>query len=535
MGRARGAQWAQGEGEGRMICEPVNDHSCLLPTSQYAVAQLARADLRELADRFNSTRNLAAWIRSLPQLNDTGPRDDGAPRIACDVAQRARLPTATPNCFERALLFLVLAEFIDPRPVRQLKTMNTPVGRHTVAVEEGRVINLNPSELVHDDAPSHGPRNAAAPDEHHDERPAPRRPTHNGHPRVPTGTPPESVRMLAWVLSIADCHADVIDPANGHECMRRVHGFFARRGLMPPAASDAPPAIVARADFDFSLAAAQLGAQHYGDDGKTAVAVYRSALDRLGLLTPTRPTPQPWDTRNAIGPPWTWPYHPDRESLCNTRSAPSWCGDLDAARAEWAARNAPDDSDGDDDHQADDNAGDDLSFGEGMATLHAFRDSDPWDQSRNAVELSHLADPDWRNCGCGMPRNAVELAQLRDAFDWKGFGQDVLGVTHQIGGGILRTYGLGGVADATGNLYEQQGWVKPKQQPQQQRPQQQPPAQPPPAQQQPAPQPPPARPVVVAPPPPAQPRPVERRSDDDGGDADDDAGDRPLVGSLHAL
>jgi len=486
-----------------MICEPVNDHACLLPTSQYAVGQLARADLRELALRFRSTRDLAAWIRSLPQLNDSGPRDDGAPRIACDVAQRARLPTATPNCFERALLFVVLAEFIDPRPARQLQTLNTPVGRHTVAVEEGKVINLNPSELVHEDGQQQrGPRNAA-PDVHHDdedhhEQPAPRRRQPGAQaPRRPAPAPPESVRVLAWVLSIADCHADAIDPANGHERMRRVHGFFARRGLVPAIARPAAPPIVEQGDFDFSLAAAQLGAQHYGADGKWAAAVYRAALDRLGLVSPTRPKPHPWDARNA----------PD--------DAPD------------------DDEDRDDDHhQADDDPqeGDDApGFGAGMATLHHFRDSDPWDQYRNAVELAHLADPDWRNCGCGMPRNAVELAELRNV-DWKSVGQDTLGVVHGIGGGILRTYGLGGVADMTGNLYEQQGWVKPKQQPQQQ-PQQQRPQQPPPA-------PPPARPAVVAAPPPApapQPRPpVERPSDDDD-DSDDANEGGALVGSLHAL
>lgn len=39
--------------------------------------------------------------------------------------------------------------------------------------------------------------------------------------------------------------------------------------------------------------------------------------------------------RNAIGPSWTMPYDPSREDLCRS---PSWCNDIESARAEWATK-----------------------------------------------------------------------------------------------------------------------------------------------------------------------------------------------------
>lgn len=437
-----------------MIAEPINDRDCLLPTTYYVVGQLGRDDLQKLARKFSNTRKLAAWIRSLPQLDDTG-HNHGMPTIACDTPQRARLPTGTPNCYERVLLYLALAELIDPVPIRQMATRNTPAGRHTVAVEDGTEVNLNPSRRVESGEPPDGDhRNASLhqlADERERDRPHAPRPG-EPEPQLPDRLPerqrhrpPEWVRVLAWCVRIAECHADVIDEHNGRERMRRVRGFFARHGVVPRPHGH-PPA-PDQSDFDLSVVAANVGAQHYGTNGKWAATLYHRALDKMGLvgrwhaLDKEQPREQPHHD--------TQPTPPHQEPPPRGPRAPAPPGDGDQSLAE---RNDSDGLELDDDERA---------FGEGMATLHDFTEVDSWDPYRNLVELSHLAEPDWRNCGCGMPRNAVELEDLRRNFDWKSLGQDTLGVVHGIGGGILKTYGLGGVSDSLGNVYEKQGWVKP--------------------------------------------------------------------------
>lgn len=465
-----------------MIAEPINDRDCLLPTSHYALGQLARADLLQLARTFRNTVELALWIRSLPQLNDTG-NNRGMPTIACDTPQRARLPTSTPNCYERALLYLVLAEMIDPMPARQLATRNTSAGRHTVVVEEGTEINLNPSRVVESGEPDGHQRNASfqqlAEERGHPHAP---RPGEHGNTEMQIPDfrqrrrrqPPEWVRVLTWCIRIAECHADVIDELHGKERMRRVRGFFARRGLAPRLHGQPPPE-PERGDFDFSVHAAELGAQHYGNDGKWAVTLYRRALDKMELLVrPQLPPPRapgrepPHDHHDAHHeqPPPRDPRADVHHADAPHREAPHAAGlqpgatrpPADAHHDEQAKRNALyyDEETGE---LMDDEP---REFGDGMATLHDFTEVDSWEPYRNAVELSHFADPDWRNCGCGMPRNAVELEELHRNFSWKGFGQDTLGVVHGIGGGILKTYGLGGVSDQLGNVYEKQGWVKPQ-------------------------------------------------------------------------
>mgnify|MGYP001770995283 CR=1 FL=1 len=374
-----------------MIAEPINDRDCLLPTTHYVVGQLGRHDLQKLARKFRDTNSLAEWIRSLPQLDDTG-HNDGMPTIACDTPQRARLPTSTPNCYERALLYLAVAEMIDPVPIRQMATRDTPFGRHTVVIENGTEVNLNPSRRVEYGEPNGDFRNASL-HQLADERKRRRRPSDLESRRR---QPPEWVRVIAWCVRIAECHADVIDEHSGGERMRRVRGFFAHHGILPR--DRVRPSNADQTDFELSLAAVNVGAEHYGSAGKWAAALYHRALEKMGLVGSS-------------------PYK----------------------------RNA---------HE--------RSFGEGLATLHDFAFVDYWDPYRNLVELSHLQDPDWRNCGCGMPRNVVELEDLHRNIDWKSIGQDTLGVVHGIGGGILRTYGLGGVADSLGNIYEQQGWIKPR-------------------------------------------------------------------------
>lgn len=129
-----------------MIGLPFNDHSCLASVTE-VVAELVRNEdlvITELAAKHPTTESLAAYIRTLPQRDDLGDKTDG-PRVeACDPPQRLRIPAEDPNCVERAALYVAVAEIIDPNPVRQLATLDTPVGMHTFPVENGAPVILDP-------------------------------------------------------------------------------------------------------------------------------------------------------------------------------------------------------------------------------------------------------------------------------------------------------------------------------------------------------------------------------------------------------
>jgi hypothetical protein len=102
------------------------------------------AVLVELATQHSTTDSLQGWMRSLPQRDDLGRPQDGPKVEACNPPQRLRIAPADPNCVERAALYLGVAELIDPQPVRQLGTMNTPLGLHTFPVENGAPVILDP-------------------------------------------------------------------------------------------------------------------------------------------------------------------------------------------------------------------------------------------------------------------------------------------------------------------------------------------------------------------------------------------------------
>jgi len=125
-----------------MIADPINDHQCLAAITDAVRAKVAADEIGEIADRFETTDQLIAWIRTLPHRPDTADPIDG-PKVACDVPQRFRLPTGDGNCVERSGLFLAVAERIDPVPVRRLATVQTPKGRHTFPVEDGQPVVLD--------------------------------------------------------------------------------------------------------------------------------------------------------------------------------------------------------------------------------------------------------------------------------------------------------------------------------------------------------------------------------------------------------
>lgn len=129
-----------------MIGLPFNDLRCLGSITEVIAELVANRDevLLELADTYPTTDALAGYIRALPQRDDEGDHGDGPKVDECKPPQRLRLPAPDPNCVERASLYVAVAELIDPRPVRQLATLDTPIGLHTFPVENGAPVILDP-------------------------------------------------------------------------------------------------------------------------------------------------------------------------------------------------------------------------------------------------------------------------------------------------------------------------------------------------------------------------------------------------------
>lgn len=129
-----------------MIGIPLNDFDCLAPISEIVADLVARrpAWLVDLAAQYPTREGIDEYIRGLPQRDDDGDPDDG-PRVdECIPPQRLQIPSPHPNCVERTALRLVLTEVIDPRPVYQMATIDTPIGKHTFPVENGAPIILDP-------------------------------------------------------------------------------------------------------------------------------------------------------------------------------------------------------------------------------------------------------------------------------------------------------------------------------------------------------------------------------------------------------
>ncbi|MCE9576286.1 MAG: hypothetical protein K8W52_24265 [Deltaproteobacteria bacterium] len=129
-----------------MIGLPFNDRRCLGQITEVVAELVGAGDvvLAQLAEAHPTIEALTEWIRSLPQRDDLGDDDDGPRAEACDPPQRLRLPAPDPNCVERAALYIGVAELIDPHPVRQLATLDTPIGLHTFPVENGAPVILDP-------------------------------------------------------------------------------------------------------------------------------------------------------------------------------------------------------------------------------------------------------------------------------------------------------------------------------------------------------------------------------------------------------
>lgn len=123
-----------------------NDTECLTAASEQAAELVDSRDrlLVDYAKQFRTKEEAWAHIRSLPQRDDEGVPEDGPKLEACEPVQRLRIPADDPNCFERAVLGMIIGELLDPDPVRQLATLEFPWGRHTILLENGLPIVLDP-------------------------------------------------------------------------------------------------------------------------------------------------------------------------------------------------------------------------------------------------------------------------------------------------------------------------------------------------------------------------------------------------------
>ena len=238
-----------------MIEAPLNDRGCLGDITATIVALVDDRDpvLVEVASRFDTTDALAAWIRSLPQRDDLGAPGDGPKVHACSPPQRLRIFPSDPNCLERASGFLGAAELIDPGPVRALTTIDVPGGRHTLPVEDGAPVVLDPAVS----------RNVARAELWRASR------LRNG--AAPVGLSP--TQAIDWIALLASepagCFAGGVDRVRaGHRAMR---------GLLRGEAVDADQV----ADIAFVLGLAHHEAHHYGETGWCIVGTTVAALDRI--------------------------------------------------------------------------------------------------------------------------------------------------------------------------------------------------------------------------------------------------------------
>jgi len=121
-----------------MIGYPWNDEACLLPLHAQAREVAVTDVVKEFASKVGSLENLIEHIRQLPHRLDYG-RD--GPRMACGdtpQSQRLRLMPEDPNCFERTLWYLAVAEVLDPNGLRSSATIRTELGLHTFPIEESQ-------------------------------------------------------------------------------------------------------------------------------------------------------------------------------------------------------------------------------------------------------------------------------------------------------------------------------------------------------------------------------------------------------------
>lgn len=238
-----------------MIGLPLNDHACLGTITQM-IADRVQADdpaLREIAEqhRAHGTAGLAAWIRTLPQRDDDGDPSDGPKVDACEPAQRLVVPSAEPNCVERTSLYLGAAEMIDPVPVRQAVTIETPMGAHTFPIEDGVPVILDPSV----------PRNCVD----------------CGLAMIAPGPVVVDARdAIAWSADLAEQGAGTASVRNGPSRVRKGRNAVMR--LVDQGAVPAPDEVEA---MGWMFALAEYAAHRYGSRALSMVRTVAHAISEL--------------------------------------------------------------------------------------------------------------------------------------------------------------------------------------------------------------------------------------------------------------
>ena len=253
-----------------MIEKPHNDHECLDAATDEVIAMVQARDpaLVEIAERFGTTDDVAAWLRSLPQRDDEGLPFDGPKVAACRPPQRLRFDASDPNCFERAAKWMAVAQLMDPDRVYRLGTVDTPNGLHTFPTRDGTPVILDPMQS----------RNAL--------RAGLFREFRNAGPVVLTPT-----QAVDWIAGLA------MEPAarfrDGEHRVRR--GHRALRGVLVMR----PLCIADVHDVAFLLALAEREARLYGPTGLRVVHSTARAIDQLDRLAADRWLEEQSGARNA--------------------------------------------------------------------------------------------------------------------------------------------------------------------------------------------------------------------------------------------
>jgi hypothetical protein len=236
-----------------VILPPPNDVKCLGPATEFAKEQVNSEAAITLAEFYKTTGALIDGIRDQPQRDDIGDPNDGPKLDACDPPQRLRFAPEDGNCFERAITYLTVAERIDPDAERCLITVLTDQGPHTLPIENGEPVILDPRFR----------RNALRAAVFKATRPR------NGSTRV-SMTP---IQAVDWIASLAAEPAEQF--RNGAERVRNGHRVL--RGVLAGRAIR----VVELRDAVFVLALAEREAEAFGAPGRCIVATTARAIDRL--------------------------------------------------------------------------------------------------------------------------------------------------------------------------------------------------------------------------------------------------------------
>ena len=254
-----------------------NDLWCLGHITEIGVALVNERSpwLVELAAKFATTDELAAWIRGLPQRDDQGLSGDGPKVVACEPWQRLRLPAGNPNCVERSVLYLVVAELIDPRPVRRLSTLDFAWGRHTFPIEEGEPIVLDPGVTKEDLLPAVSTRRGRM-----------------RHGPVWSTPPASTTPMASAAVELAP-----VMPAEPASSAPMPPFSAAPAGALPPSSPGFPIAIDINEAIEYTAQLGQVGARVVRNGPGRA----RLARNALRDLVQTGTPPEDHETVNAMG------------------------------------------------------------------------------------------------------------------------------------------------------------------------------------------------------------------------------------------